>query len=205
MDAPAICRDHHGDGTAISLIEPAQGGLHCASVRERPAEFGKSSRDRPRVNRPPMVLSAASDRVTPLPQRRCRPAADNDPPDRSLAPWLSPIPFVPSQDARKGIRRHDPVGVCQCVDDRRPSARPPQASAAAACGWCSWASIAIGDIDRSNVGHVSRGGASGKVARHLSRQAGTARRPSTSQFEPAASSSILIDVVGGCSAGRPSR
>jgi hypothetical protein len=41
MDAPAICRDHHGDGTAISLIDPAQGGLHCTFVRELPRGIRK--------------------------------------------------------------------------------------------------------------------------------------------------------------------
>ena len=46
MDAPPIGRDHHGDGSTISTIQPARWGLH-ACIHEGPAGFGKSSRDRP--------------------------------------------------------------------------------------------------------------------------------------------------------------
>jgi hypothetical protein len=34
VDAAAIGRDHHGDGSAVTSIEPAQVSLHCAIARK---------------------------------------------------------------------------------------------------------------------------------------------------------------------------
>ena len=56
MDAPAVRRDHHGNGSTVSTVHPAQLGLHATLRRPIRLRSGQSSRDRPLVNRPPKVL-----------------------------------------------------------------------------------------------------------------------------------------------------